>query len=794
MLLHVDTQKFKVKPTGSEIGGIKTRFTKSASIKDVTMKQLADSLTAGRTVQPGVTPFSEESRRKGYKGTNDADFARQTVFMNDIDNKNVDAPQESPEHIAALLARHNLKAAFMYETFNSTPEKQRFRYGLACNEEITDRAERDRIQGALIAMSPQADPDCINADRIFFGTDKGMIEEYTDLEAVCSKADLLAFADAMQIPQQAASEAQAAQTGAKSKWTKYGETIPTGQRHGTLVSFASTVLTKYGISEQAHEAYMQRVAQCEEPKPDSEIEKIWNDACKHYEKNIAANPNYLAPAEYIAQEFAQTVEPSDYTDVGQSQLFFTHYGDRVRYSTGTNWLVYNGRKWEENEVKAHGLAQELTDRQLKAARKRLKAARAAEDAAFETGDEEQQRQAKADIKAAKDFRKYVLDRRKTSRIAATLTEAQPAALIDTMNLDSDPFKLNTPAGTIDLRTGKMHPHDPHDYITKITAVAPSLDNMDLWLDFLDRMTCGDRDLQEYHQTIAGMQAVGKVFVENLIIATGIGGNGKSTFYNAQASVLGDYAGRIASDVLITQSRRNKSPEYAELRGERLVIAAELEEGMRLDTGVVKRLCSVDPIRAEKKFQKPFDFYPSHTTILYTNHLPKVGTNDKGTWDRLIVVPFNASFRGETGEIFNYGDYLFEHAGGAILTWIIEGAKKFIAAGYHIEQPECVKQAIREYRQQNDWFHNFIDDRCEIDGSYREGSQSMYIAYREYCDEIGDYKRSAAEFKSEMMKAGFKWHKSKAGASYYGIRLASDFFAETVDIPPLSRGRVTEGDT
>ena len=282
-----------------------------------------------------------------------------------------------------------------------------------------------------------------------------------------------------------------------------------------------------------------------------------------------------------------------------------------------------------------------------------------------------------------------------------------------------------------------------------------------------------------------MQAVGKVYVENLIIATGIGGNGKSTFYNSQARVMGDYAGSIASDVLITNSKRNKSPEYAELRGKRLVIAAELEEGMRLDTAVVKKLCSTDPIRAEKKFKAPFDFIPSHTTILYTNHLPKVGTNDKGTWDRLVVVPFNARFRGEKGEIFNYGDYLFENCGGAILAWIIDGARKFYQARYHIEQPECVRQAIAEYRQQNDWFHNFINDRCEIGGSYAEGAQSMYLNYRAYCDEVGDYKRSAAEFKNEMLKAGYKWHKSNKGASYYGIRIASEFFPETLDVLPLS---------
>ncbi|MBQ8949842.1 MAG: hypothetical protein IJ065_01590 [Eubacterium sp.] len=399
MLLHVDRYKYNVKPTGQEIGGIKARFTKNATIKDLTVKEIAAALTAGKTIQPGVTPFSEKSRKAGKSGTCKEDFTRQRTFLDDIDNKRTDVPIETPAHVAGELAKHNLKPAFMYETFNSTADNQRFRYALVSDEEFTDKDERDRVQLALITLFPQSDVTCTNADRIFFGTDKGLIDEYTDFEAVCRKADLLALADALNIPAhpEQAEKEQAAQAGGKSQWTKYGETIPTGQRHGTLVSFASTVLTKYGICEQAYEAYMKRVAQCEEPKPDAEIEKIWTDACKHYQYTIAKNPEYLTPPEYMAQEFAQGVEPSDYTDVGQAQLFFARNNDKVRYSAATKWLVYNGMKWDENEIKAHGLAQELTDRQLEEARKRIKKARAALDKAVETGDEEKQDAAKAAV-------------------------------------------------------------------------------------------------------------------------------------------------------------------------------------------------------------------------------------------------------------------------------------------------------------------------------------------------------------------------------------------------------------
>ena len=113
MLLHVDNRKFIVKPTGAEIGGIKARFTKSASIKDMTVEQIAAALTAGKTVQPGVTPFSESSRAAGKKGTVKEDFAKQTLFMIDIDNKRTDIPFETPAHVVAVLAKYNLELAFM---------------------------------------------------------------------------------------------------------------------------------------------------------------------------------------------------------------------------------------------------------------------------------------------------------------------------------------------------------------------------------------------------------------------------------------------------------------------------------------------------------------------------------------------------------------------------------------------------------------------------------------------------------------------------------------------------------
>jgi len=191
---------------------------------------------------------------------------------------------------------------------------------------------------------------------------------------------------------------------------------------------------------------------------------------------------------------------------------------------------------------------------------------------------------------------------------------------------------------------------------------------------------------------------------------------------------------------------------------------------------LKKITSTDPIDAEKKYKSPFIFTPTHTPLMYTNFLPKIGSRDRGTTRRLCVVPFTAKFEGAS-DVKNYGDFLLEHAGGAILKWIIEGAKKVIDSNYHIEPPECVRQATRDYIDAFDWLSKFLEARCFIGDGIREQSGALYNAYRSHCDEISEmYKRSAQDFNSALAGAGFERVQpggNKKPAYFMGLRLLTD---------------------
>ena len=355
--------------------------------------------------------------------------------------------------------------------------------------------------------------------------------------------------------------------------------------------------------------------------------------------------------------------------------------------------------------------------------------------------------------------------------------------ISPRDLDADCFSLCTPEATFDLRQGMAGAkgHSPEDFITKITSVSPNQKGMQIWLDSLNLIFQHNQELIDYVQMICGLAAIGKVYVEALIIAYGDGRNGKSTFWNAISRVLGLYSGNISADTLTVGCRRNIKPEMAEVKGKRLLIAAEMQEGARLNDSTVKQLCSTDDVFAEKKYKDPFSFKPCHTLVLYTNHLPRVSASDDGIWRRLIVIPFNAKITGSS-DIKNYSEYLYDNAGGAILSWIIEGSKKVIDADYHIPVPACVQKAIDDYRSQNDWFGHFIEEKCIIGNEYKENSSNLYQAYRNHCIDCNEYVRSTADFYFAMENAGYERVTLSRKRYFKGLRLRTedDFDEEFLD--------------
>lgn len=638
-------------------------------------------------------------------------------------------------------------------------------------ERTSDAGYYAALKMAVKEAYPFFDGNALDAARFIFGADVGECiwhEGWTNIDEEVDAGEMPSGADPGAGP------------------------ILEGSRNNSMSHFAGRVLKKYGICQKAKDAFLEHSRRCDPPLPEEELDTIWGSAVRFYRNTVMSQPGYVPPDEYNA-EFG-SLKPEDYSDIGEAKVLVQEYKGELLYTDATDFLSYDGVCWRENKQKAVGAVEEFLDMQLADAREQLAAATKAltengiEESAVRTGGKTLEKQIGAELMdaykeflSAKSYYAFVMKYRNYKNIVNTQNAAKPMVAADISMFDAQENYLNTPDAAYDLEKGVagVMPHRSSDLMTKITNASPGEKGKEIWEDALNTFFCGDQELMEYVQETVGLAAIGKVYEEALIIAYGEGRNGKSTFWNAISRVMGTYAGTISADALTVGCRRNVKPEIAELKGKRLIIAAELEEGVRLSTSILKQLCSTDQVRGEKKFKDPFDFTPSHTVVLYTNHLPKVGASDDGTWRRLIVIPFHAKIEGSS-DVKNYADYLYEHAAPSIMAWIIEGARKVIAANHKLKKPAVVEKAIEQYRGMNDWMGIFLEECCDVGDGLEQKAGEFYQEYRNFCQRTGEYTRHNSDFSAELEKRGFLKKKTRKGAFVMGVTLKDEVVLDFED--------------
>jgi len=707
----------------------------------------------------------------GYRSG--ANFRSSDCVAIEFDNDHSDDPREWVKAEQIHEALPEVTMAVHYSRNHMRVKKGRaarpkFHVMLAIHP-VTDPEDYKALKKRLASVLPFVDENALDAARFFFGTEDPLVEFYPGtrtLDDFLAEEDFDAGMDPGQYGDQA---------------------IPEGRRNATLSRRAGKIVMRFGYTEEAHEMFLKEAEKCDPPLEEEELAKIWHSAAKTV-KWAHQQPGYIPPEQFNA---IGSLKPDDYSDVGQAKVIAMDCATELAYTPGTDFLRFTGKRWEESKPKALGCVIDFLDRQLEDASNSVDRAvkclaeyGVREDLIAAGGKTLQKEVPGSALGAyyaytgALAYKAFAMKRRDMKYITSAMQAVKPMVEVDSNDLDRNENYLNCPDGTYDLAKGlkSRHDHVPSDFITKMMAYAPGDEGKQLWLDTLRLIFQDDRELIEYVQRIVGLAAIGEVYQEALIIAYGDGSNGKSTFWNTIAGAMGDYAGLISADTLTANCKRNVKPELAEAKGKRLLIASELEEGQRLSTSIVKQLCSTDMIEGEKKYKDPMKFRPTHTLILYTNHLPKVGAMDSGIWRRLIVIPFNARITGKKDKK-NYSRYLLTNAGPYITKWIIEGAEKAIRDDYRLKLPQCVQDAIASYKACNDWMSHFLDECCEQGDGYEEKSGELYASYRAFAMRTNDFCRSTTEFYTSLEQRGFTRRKLRSGVYVQGLKLSdakSDF--------------------
>ena len=532
-----------------------------------------------------------------FKGNyrNIENFIRSDVIVMDIDNDHSEEPTEwiTPEMLEELFLNvEYLLAPSRHHLLDKEGKSARPRYHMYFPiSEVTDAARYASLKRAIQSAYSFFDGNALDAARFIFGA---------ECDEVIFHEGWMTVDEEVEISDIEEDDFDSEMSGGKSSGP-----ILEGSRNNTMSRFAGRILKKYGDTDKAHEAFLEHARKCDPPLPDAELKTIWNSAVKFFRKSIVTQDGYVPPDEYNADFEGATLKPEDYSDIGQAKVLVREYGDELKYTSATDFLRFDGDCWREDKQLAIGAVEEFLDLQLQDAMdEEARVEKALEDAgvpkaSIQAGPKELLKEVDGQLlplvymlMGAQTYLKFVQKRRDYKYIVSAANTAKPMIAISVSDLDKDENLINTPYATFDLRKGLAgeQPHNPEDLITKITACSPGEEGKQIWLDALSLFFCKDQKLIDYVQETVGMAAIGKVYQEHMIIAYGGGANGKSTFWNTIFRVLGNYAGKLSAEALTMNCKRNVKPEMAELKGKRLIISSEMEEGMRLNTAVVKQLC------------------------------------------------------------------------------------------------------------------------------------------------------------------------------------------------------------
>lgn len=467
-------------------------------------------------------------------------------------------------------------------------------------------------------------------------------------------------------------------------------------------------------------------------------------------------------------------DPKKYpqSDLGNAERLIDQQGTRLRHGKGIGWAVYEGGMWHLQSDAKH--AKHVAQQTIREARREI----------VLYSDEKEEVQAR--------FYKFLLQSENNRAIEQTLKSAAASPRFDAQasSFNRHEHLLNFSNGMVDLQTGKLHPHDPSKLLTTMIREPegkPRIFNPKAqcprWLQFLMEICAENKELVNYIHRVVGYCLTGSISEKQIFFFSGKGDNGKSALTGTICTVLGeDYAKRAMPGLLKRKSLEAHPTEVAALLGRRLVAISDDANGARLNEGRIKELTGDKSIETRIISGNPFTMPVTFKFWMADNYRPNIQGLDDAIWSRMPLIPLEVKFKnpdephlpGELVKDFRLLEKLEREADG-ILAWGVRGAVAWYAEG-GLKQPDVVRKASQGFRDECDWLAQFFADRCRVEEGARAFSTPLYVAYREWCREIGvDLPIGRIRF-GELV--GDRFPRATSNGTYYtGLRLLTP--SETV---------------
>jgi P4 family phage/plasmid primase-like protien len=292
-------------------------------------------------------------------------------------------------------------------------------------------------------------------------------------------------------------------------------------------------------------------------------------------------------------------------------------------------------------------------------------------------------------------------------------------------LDSNRYLIGFNNGVYDLKKNIFRDGIPEDYISmkmnvdydvSLTENDPSVQDVH---DFLEQIF-PDTTVRNYFLDVSSDVFIGGNQRKLVMVWSGEGDNGKSVTQHIFEKMLGDYAIKLPTS-LITGKRTQASQACPELaragNGVRWAVLQEPDSKDTINTGILKELSGNDTFYARKLHKDGKEITPMFKLVLICNEPPKLPYNDKATWNRIRVIPFESTFCDNPPEEYEEQlrqkkfkkDPFFDIKVPKLIkafAWVLLNYRKNFKRS---AEPDKVKLATANYRKQNDIYRQFVEE-------------------------------------------------------------------------------------
>lgn len=244
---------------------------------------------------------------------------------------------------------------------------------------------------------------------------------------------------------------------------------------------------------------------------------------------------------------------------------------------------------------------------------------------------------------------------------------------------------------------------------------------------LNKLACDDHQIRLLLEEVVGYCFYRRNELRKSFILIGDKANGKSTYLDMIKTLLGDE--NTAALDLKELGDRFKT---AELFGKLANIGDDIGDEFIPNPAVFKKLVSGDRLNTERKGRDPFDFNNYSKLLFSANAIPRIKDKSGAVIDRLIIVPFDATFSPDDPDFDPYIKYKLRKPESMeyLIKIGLEGLKRVLKNRRFTTSVRVTKE-LEEYEENNNPILTFFKE-IDIDEIENNPTKDVYKKYNEFC--------------------------------------------------------------